>query len=72
METGVLLVCGLLTGTVAALVAMGPHLSSIGADIPWGSLALILAVVFVVGMLAALVASIQAARTRVLEGLRSE
>ena len=36
----------LLTGTVAALVAMVPHLSSIGADVPWGSLALILAIVF--------------------------
>jgi len=72
VETGVLLVCGLVIGTVAALVAMVPHLSSTGADVPWGSLALILAIVFVVGMLAALAASIQAARTRILEGLRSE
>lgn len=72
VETAVLLFCGLLIGTIAALVAMIPHLSSIGADVPWGSLALILAVVFVVGMLAALAASIEAARTRILEGLRSE
>jgi putative ABC transport system permease protein len=72
VETGVLLICGLATGTIAALVAMIPHLSSIGADVPWGSLALILAIVFVVGMVAALVASIEAARTRILEGLRSE
>lgn len=72
VETGVLLICGLLTGTVAALVAMVPHLSSTGADVPWGSLAFILLIVFVVGMLAALAASIQAARTRILEGLRSE
>jgi putative ABC transport system permease protein len=72
VETGVLLVCGLLTGTVAALVAMVPHLSSTGADVPWGSLALILAIVFIVGMLAAFVASVEAARTRILEGLRSE
>jgi putative ABC transport system permease protein len=72
VETGVLLVCGLAIGTVAALVAMIPHLSSIGADVPWGSLALILAIVFIVGMAAALVASIEAARTRILEGLRSE
>jgi hypothetical protein len=72
VETGVLLVCGLLTGTVAALVAMVPHLLSTGADVPWGSLAFILAIVFVVGMLAALAASNQAAKTRILEGLRSE
>jgi putative ABC transport system permease protein len=72
VETAVLLLCGLFIGTIAALVAMVPHLSSIGADVPWGSLALILAVVFLVGMLAALAASIEAARTRILEGLRSE
>jgi hypothetical protein len=72
VETGVLLVCGLAIGTIAALVAMIPHLSSTGADVPWGSLALILAIVFAVGMAAALVASIEAARTRILEGLRSE
>jgi hypothetical protein len=35
-------------------------------------LASILAIVFLVGMLAALAASIEAARTRILEGLRSE
>jgi putative ABC transport system permease protein len=72
VETAVLLICGLATGTVAALVAMVPHLASTGADVPWGSLALILAIVFFVGMLAALLASIEAARTRILEALRSE
>jgi putative ABC transport system permease protein len=72
VETAVLLLCGLLIGTIAALVAMVPHISSIGADVPWASLALILSFVFVVGMLAALAASIEAARTRILEGLRSE
>jgi putative ABC transport system permease protein len=72
VETAVLLICGLATGTIAALVAMVPHLASTGADVPWGSLALILAIVFFVGMLAALFASIEAARTRILEALRSE
>jgi len=72
VETAVLLVCGLVTGTLAALVAMVPHLASTGADVPWGSLALILSVVFFVGMLAALLASIEAARTRILDALRSE
>jgi putative ABC transport system permease protein len=72
VETGVLLLCGLAIGTIAALVAMVPHLASTGADVPWGSLALILAIVFFVGMLAALLASIEAARTRILDALRSE
>jgi ABC-type antimicrobial peptide transport system permease subunit len=72
VETAVLLICGLAIGTVAALVAMLPHLASTGADVPWGSLALILAIVFFIGLLAALFASIEAARTRILEALRSE
>ncbi len=72
VETAVLLVCGLAVGSIAALVAMLPQLASTGADVPWGSLALILAIVFFVGMLAALLASIEAARTRILEALRSE
>jgi ABC-type antimicrobial peptide transport system permease subunit len=72
VETAVLLVCGLAIGSIAALVAMLPHLASTGADVPWGSLALILAIVFFVGMLAALLASIEAARTRIVEALRSE
>jgi putative ABC transport system permease protein len=71
-ETAVLLVAGLATGTVAALVAMLPHLLSIGADFSVPSLVSILVLVFVVGMVAALVASFEAARTPILEGLRSE
>jgi putative ABC transport system permease protein len=71
-ETAVLLVAGLVTGTVAALVAMLPHLSSIGADVSVRWLASILLLVFFVGMAAALLASIQASRTQILEGLRAE
>jgi len=72
VETAVLLACGLSIGAIAALVAMVPHLSSTGADVPWASLLLILTFVYVVGMLAALIASVEAARTPILEGLRSE
>ncbi len=71
-ENAFLLVWGLLTGTVSALLAMTPHLWSIGADVPWGSLFTILASVFVVGMTAALLAVIEAVRTPLISALRSE
>jgi ABC-type antimicrobial peptide transport system permease subunit len=53
LENGLLLLWGLLTGTVAALVAMLPHLISTGADVPWLELAVTLALVAAVGTLAA-------------------
>lgn len=49
-ENGLLMSWGLAAGTVAALIAMTPHLASTGADVPWGGLILLLAAVAVVGM----------------------
>lgn len=71
-ENGLLLSWGLLVGTLSALLAMLPHLLSTGADVPWSSTALILAVVFLVGMLAAWLAIREALRTPVLATLRAE
>ncbi|MGE3317081.1 MAG: ABC transporter permease, partial [Planctomycetaceae bacterium] len=71
-ENAFLLVWGLLTGTAAALLAMTPHLMSIGADVPWPSVMLILAGVFLVGMLAATLAVLDAVRTPIVSTLRSE
>jgi hypothetical protein len=51
---------------------MTPHLLSIGADVPWGNVAAILASVFVVGMLGALLAIAEAVRTPLVAALRSE
>ena len=54
VENAFLLIWGLLAGTISALVAMAPHLVTIGADVPWETVAAILGAVAVVGMLAAL------------------
>jgi len=71
-ENAFLLVWGLLAGTVSALLAMTPHLMSIGADIPWAAGALILGGVFLAGMAAALLAVSEAVRTPIVATLRSE
>ena len=72
MENALLLILGLALGTGCALLAMTPHLSKTGADVPWGSLAVVIGGVFVVGMLAAWFAVREAVRTPVLATLRAE
>ena len=67
-----LLLWGLATGTVCALMAMLPHLLSIGADTPWINGATLLLTVFVVGMLSALFAVREASRTPLVSTLRGE
>ena len=71
-ENALLLGWGLATGAASALLAMLPHLLSTGADVPWRDVAVIIAAVFVVGMLAALVAVRASLRTPVLATLRAE
>ncbi|HID22227.1 MAG TPA: ABC transporter permease, partial [Planctomycetaceae bacterium] len=71
-ESAVLLAWGLVAGTVSALLAMTPHLTSIGADVPWTSGGLTLLAVFLVGMLAAFAAVREATRLPVVESLRRE
>jgi hypothetical protein len=51
---------------------MLPHLLSTGADVPWRDVAVIVGVVFVVGMVAALVAVRASLKTPVLATLRAE
>jgi ABC-type antimicrobial peptide transport system permease subunit len=71
-ENALLLACGLLTGTVSALLAMAPHLSSTVSDTPWPSLLGMLAAVFAIGMLAAVMAIRAAVSLPILTTLRSE
>ncbi|MBX3437610.1 MAG: ABC transporter permease [Planctomycetaceae bacterium] len=71
-ENALLMLWGLGAGTLAALLAMTPHLSSTGADVPWAGLRVLLAGVFAVGMLAALGAVREAVRTPILSTLRAE
>jgi hypothetical protein len=51
---------------------MLPHLLTTGADVPWRDVGVIIAAVFVVGMLAALAAVRASLRTPVLATLRAE
>jgi len=72
VENAFLLMWGLLAGTVSALLAMAPHLTSTGADVPWDALVWILLAVFAVGMIAALTAVWEAVRTPIVSTLRAE
>ncbi len=71
-ENAMLLIWGLAAGTVSALLAMLPHLLSVGADTPWTDGAKLLISVFVVGMAAALFAVREAGRTPIVSTLRGE
>jgi ABC-type antimicrobial peptide transport system permease subunit len=71
-ENACLMLWGLAAGTVSALLAMLPHLSSTGVDVPWRGLWLMLGSVAVVGMLAALAAVREAVRTPIVGTLRGE
>lgn len=72
LENAFLLMWGLVSGSGAALLSMSPHLLSVGADVPWGSLLTLLLGVFLVGMISSVAAVIQAVRTPVLSKLRGE
>lgn len=72
VENAFLLVWGLASGTLSAIVAMAPHLLSTGADVPWLSLGATILGVFVVGMTAALLAVREAVRLPILATLRAE
>ena len=71
-ENAMLLIWGLAAGTVSALLAMLPHLLSVGADTPWTDGAKLLIAVFIVGMAAALFAVREAGRTPIVSTLRGE
>jgi ABC-type antimicrobial peptide transport system permease subunit len=71
-ETALLLGWGLVTGTAAALLAMTPHLTSTGADVPWVSGGLLLAGIGVVGLAAAWWAVRAATTVPIVATLRGE
>lgn len=71
-EHAALLAGGLLTGTVSAALAVGPHVISNPADIPWSALSLTLLAVFMTGMLAGTLAIRSTLRTPILTALRRE
>ena len=72
IENALLLLAGLAIGVLAAGVAVLPHLLHRTASIPWQSLGLTLALVLLVGLLAALSAVRFVLRAPLLAALREE
>jgi ABC-type lipoprotein release transport system permease subunit len=70
LESLLLLVAGLGVGVLSALIAVLPHLLGHGASIPWKSLAAVLGLVLVVGIVASLAAARAVARAPIMAALR--
>ena len=71
-ENAFVLLWGLAAGSLSALIAVAPNLTSRGGDVPLGSLAALLAIVFATGMLAATIAVRAAVRLPIVTTLRGE
>jgi ABC-type antimicrobial peptide transport system permease subunit len=71
-ENAWLLLCGLLTGALCALLAIAPALFSRGGRLPTLSMVVLLIVVLVTGLAASLLATVAALRSPLLPALRSE
>lgn len=71
-ENALLLICGLLTGVVCALLAIAPAFYARGGHLPTASLALLLAAVVFTGLAASLAATAAALRAPLLPALRAE
>jgi putative ABC transport system permease protein len=72
LEHTSLLLAGLAVGTVAAAIAVLPHVLNRGAGVPWTALAYTLAAVLVVGLAAGLLAVRAVLRAPLLAALREE
>jgi ABC-type lipoprotein release transport system permease subunit len=71
-ENALLLFCGLLTGTVCALLAIGPVFFSQHAQLPSLSLGMLLLAVLISGLTASIMATWAALRTPLIPALRAE
>jgi ABC-type lipoprotein release transport system permease subunit len=72
-ESALLLVCGLVAGTVCALIATAPAAAGHGGGLPIGSsAALLLFAVFATGLVSSIVATRAAIASRLLDALRTE
>ena len=72
LENFALLLAGLACGILSALVAILPHLINHDASIPWLSLAVTLALVLAVGLIFGLLAATRVLQAPLLMTLREE
>ena len=71
-ENTLLLAGGLLLGTIAAAVAVLPHILSGGASVPWLQTVAMLAAIFVVGFAAGLIAVRATLKAPLIQALRGD
>ncbi len=71
-ENAFLLGIGLAIGSASGLIAVAPYLVTGGIEVPWASLAGILAAVFAVGLLASIAAVAGSVRVPLLPALKAE
>jgi ABC-type antimicrobial peptide transport system permease subunit len=72
LENLLLLLGGLASGTLAALVAVLPHMFTTGARVPWADLAAMLGIVVLVGVATGLIAVRATLRAPLVGALRGE
>ena len=72
LENGGLLLAGILSGAVSALIAVIPQLAAVETHINWSSLAVLLAGIMCVGFGACLLAGNAAVRDDLIGALREE
>jgi ABC-type antimicrobial peptide transport system permease subunit len=71
-ENSFLILCGILIGSVSALIAVAPHLIGGNPQVPWLSLALTLVLVFITGLMSSIVAVSITLRIPLLPALKAE
>lgn len=71
-ENALLVCCGILTGTLAALIAIAPAFLSRRGHFSTLSLGLLLLTVLVTGLIASILATVAALRSPLIQALRSE
>jgi len=71
-ENALLLLCGLVTGVLCALIAIEPALGSQGGHLPAAAATVLLAAILGLGILISVIATRVAVRGAVLAALRSE
>jgi putative ABC transport system permease protein len=72
LEYGTLVMAGILSGTVAALVAALPSIRAAGSGIPWSFLGLVLASIVTSGLVSVRFSAVLAARGKLTAALRNE
>jgi hypothetical protein len=63
---------GMLSGALAALLATLPRLLEPGSTLPWGSLFILLSLIFITGVLASALATHLGLRAPLIHSLRTE